>query len=630
MPHEPDQIVKTNLENASQKSFRTWRSPKSFQQRIIAAGFIVATLLLAFLLVMAYRANSSFVRWNILVAHTREILATLDKFSTDVKSSQIAAVDYYTNGSEQQVRVFEAAQTNARKTLVELRPLFSDNPTQLKNLDALSPLADQALHLLGKVIQLHRDGETGPDGLKSVNEEARKITPPLTKALADIISEENHLLETRTAEAGITATKARRLQVGGGISAVVLLIFIWLLFLRENSIRANVEGQLEDTNLQLEQRIAERTAELEKALQLVRKQNEEPFRLFVSNVHDYAILILDTTGNVVSWNIGAERIKGYRAEEIIGQNFSVFYTAEEVEQGKPALALKTAAEMGRAEGEGWRIRKDGSRLWANVSLTALRDERGELQGYGKVTRDMTERKRLEEEMRVRTAQLEIANKELEAFCYSVSHDLRAPLRAIDGFSQAVLQDCGEQLSSKGKEHLQRVCAATHRMGVLIDDLLNLSRITRAEMNFEMVDLSQLAYDIARELRAEDPGRKAEFLIANGLRAKGDPHLVHVALQNLIGNSWKFASKQELTRIEIGRKDSNGSSSFYITDNGAGFDPAHAERLFGAFQRLHSFSEFPGTGIGLATVQRIIHRHGGKIWAKAEVDRGATFYFTLQT
>ena len=504
MPHDPDQIVKTNAENASQNSIRTWRSPKSFQQRIIAAGFIIATLLLAFLFVMAYRANSSFVGWNNLVAHTREVLGTLEKFSTDVKSGQVAAVDYYANGSEQQVKVFEAAQADAHKTLVELRPQISDNPTQLKNLDTLSPLADQAMNLLGSVIQLHREGKTGPEGLKSVNEEARRITPPLVKALADMTSEENLLLETRTAEAGITATKARRLQVGGGISAVVLLIFICLLFLRENSIRANVEGKLEDTNSQLEQRIDQ------------------------------------------------------------------------------------------------------------------------------ITRDITERKRLEEGMRVRTAQLEIANKELEAFCYSVSHDLRAPLRGIDGFSQALLQDCGDQLSSQGKEYLKRVCAATHRMGVLIDDLLNLSRITRAEMSFETVDLSQMASAIAHDLRAEDPGRKAEFIIAQDLRTKGDPHLIQVVLQNLIGNSWKFASKQELTRIEIGRNDSNGSSSFYITDNGAGFDSAHADRLFGAFQRLHSVSEFPGTGVGLATVQRIVHRHGGKIWANAEVDRGATFHFTLQT
>jgi light-regulated signal transduction histidine kinase (bacteriophytochrome) len=168
------------------------------------------------------------------------------------------------------------------------------------------------------------------------------------------------------------------------------------------------------------------------------------------------------------------------------------------------------------------------------------------------------------------------------------------------------------------------------MGVLIDDLLNLSRITRAEMNFEMVDLSHKAYAIARELRAEDPGRKAEFVIANDLSVNGDSHLIQLVLQNLMGNSWKFASKKDLTRIEIGRNQTNGNSSFYVADNGAGFDPAHADRLFGAFQRLHSVSEFPGTGVGLATVQRIVHRHGGKIWAKAEVDRGATFYFTLHS
>jgi signal transduction histidine kinase len=499
-----DPIVSTKTDSALRESSRRWRSPKSFQQRMIAAGFITATLLLAFLFVMAYRANSSFLRWNSLVVHTREVLGTLDKYATDVKTSQIAAVDYYANGSEQQAKLFEASETDARKTLVELRPLLSDNPRQIRNLDTLSPLSDQALNLLGQVIQLHREGKTGPEGLKSVNEQAHAITPSLIKALADMTSEENSLLGTRTAEAGVTATKSRRLQVGGGIFAVVLLIFICSLFLRENSIRANVEAQLEDTNLQLEQRIDQ------------------------------------------------------------------------------------------------------------------------------VTRDITERKRLEEGMRVRTAQLEIANKELEAFCYSVSHDLRAPLRAIDGFSQAVLEDCGDQINGKGKEHLQRVRAASNRMGVLIDDLLNLSRITRTEMKFETVNISQLADEIARELRAEQPERKAEFVIAPGLLAKCDSHLVQVALQNLIGNSWKFSSKQEQTRIEIGYNNSNGSSSFYITDNGAGFDPAHAERLFGAFQRLHSVSEFPGTGIGLATVQRIINRHGGKIWAEAQVDRGATFYFTLQT
>lgn len=603
---------------------------ESYHQRFIAMGFLFATLLLTLLFVMVFRTNSSFVKWNNLAIHTREVLAVLERFSAGVRNSQIAAVDYYTNGSEQQVQVFEAAKLEAQKSLGQLRSLVVHNPAQLHNLDTLSPLAEQGLAILAKVIQARRDGKRGPEGLGAITEEAKKISPPLAKALSNMTTEENQLLVARSSEAAATASRARLLEVGGGIFAILLLISVYVLYSRENSIRARVEKKLEESNAQLEHRIGQRTGELEEALRLVRKHNEEPFRLFVTNVHDYAILILDTSGNVVSWNSGAERIKGYRAEEIIGQHFSQFYTPDAIAAGKPALALKSAGELGKYEDEGWRVRKDGSKFWANVSLTALHNEHGELRGFGKVTRDMTIPKRSEEDMRVRTAQLEIANKELEAFCYSVSHDLRAPLRGIDGFSQAVLQDCGDQLSPQGKEHLQRVCAATQRMGVLIDDLLNLSRITRSEMRHEPVDLSKIAYAIARDLRASEPHRSAEFIIARDLRAKGDPHLVQVVMQNLLGNSWKFTSKQPLARIEIGRLEDNGRSSFYVADNGAGFDPAHASRLFGAFQRLHSMSEFPGTGVGLATVQRIIHRHGGEIWAQAEVNQGATFYFTLQS
>src|SRR5579863_3818246 len=629
VPGEPQQQAAMKSNDSPRGTLAGWRPPKSFQQRMIATGFLLATVLLGIIFIMVYRTNSSFVRWNNLVVHTREVLGTLDKFSTAVKNGQVAAVDFYTSGSDQQVKVFGAARAEADKALAQMRPLISDNPTQVHNLDVLIPLADQGLAILAEIIQLRRDGKTGPDAMKPVSEKARKISPPLAKALADMISEENQLLGTRSAEAATAATRARRLQVGGGIIAIVLLISICTLFLRENSIRANVEGQLEQSNSQLELRIAERTEELEQALMLVRKHNEEPFRLFVSNVRDYAILILDKSGDVVSWNIGAERIKGYRAEEIIGHHFSTFYTQEDIVKGKPASALRIATEQGRYEDEGWRVRKNGSCFCANVSLTALRDESGELQGFGKVTRAMTVPNRSDGEMRVRSAQLETSNKELEAFCYSVSHDLRAPLRAIDGFSQAVLQDCEDQLSDRGKEHLQRVRAATVRMGTLIDDLLNLSRITRTELRAEPVNISQLAHAIARDLRAADPGRRADFVIAQDLQAQADPHLIQVALQNLISNSWKFTSKQPHARIEIGLNNSNGKSEFYVADNGAGFDPAYADRLFGAFQRLHTASEFPGTGVGLATVQRIIHRHGGEIWAKSELDHGATFYFTLQ-
>jgi len=235
---------------------------------------------------------------------------------------------------------------------------------------------------------------------------------------------------------------------------------------------------------------------------------------------------------------------------------------------------------------------------------------------------------LEQRVQERTAQLAAANKELEAFSYSVSHDLRAPLRSIDGFSLALLEDSAERLDEEGKDHLQRIRAATQRMGMLIDDLLNLSRVTRTEIHKETVNLSALVHAVAAGLQEAQPERKIDFRIENRLEANADARLVQVILENLLGNACKFTSKRTSPCIEFGQTRHNGSSAYFVRDNGAGFDAAYANRLFGAFQRLHGAAEFPGTGIGLATVQRIVRRHGGEIWAEGAVEKGATFYFTL--
>jgi len=237
---------------------------------------------------------------------------------------------------------------------------------------------------------------------------------------------------------------------------------------------------------------------------------------------------------------------------------------------------------------------------------------------------------LERRVIERTARLEALNRELEAFSYSVSHDLRAPLRSIDGFSQSLLEDYAGRLDDTGRDYLCRVRAASQRMAQLIDDLLNLSRITRAEIYREEVDLSALARSIVAELQKSQPERPVEFTIAPGLAAEGDARLLRIALENLLNNAWKFTSKHPAARIEFGAMEQEGQTVYFIRDDGAGFDMAYADKLFGAFQRLHTASEFPGTGIGLATVQRIIHRHGGCVWARGEVERGATFYFTLTT
>lgn len=235
---------------------------------------------------------------------------------------------------------------------------------------------------------------------------------------------------------------------------------------------------------------------------------------------------------------------------------------------------------------------------------------------------------LERRVRERTQELEAANKEMEAFAYSVSHDLRAPLRAIDGFSQALLEDYRDKVDAEGQDYLRRVRAASQRMAKLIDDLLHLSRLSRAPMNRQSVDLSVLAERVVSELRTVEPFRGVEVLIAPGVMAEGDPGLLEVVLKNLLSNAWKFTGKTSHARIEFGVTDHDGRPAFFVRDNGAGFDMAYADRLFGAFQRLHSEDEFPGTGIGLATVQRIIRRHGGRVWAEGAVGKGATFYFVL--
>jgi len=239
------------------------------------------------------------------------------------------------------------------------------------------------------------------------------------------------------------------------------------------------------------------------------------------------------------------------------------------------------------------------------------------------------RKRMDEELRERTRQLESANNELESFSYSVAHDLRAPLRAMDGFSKAVLDDYTDKLDDEGRDSLNRIRAASQRMGTLIDDLIKLSRISRIKIHCQQINLSALAESCVATLLAAEPDRLVEVVIQPDINLEADLNLMRIAMMNLLGNAWKFTRKSVKARIEMGVLDDNGQTVYFIRDNGAGFDQAHADKLFGAFQRLHSTEEFEGTGIGLATVRRIIHLHGGRVWAEGKTGEGATFYFTTE-
>jgi len=263
------------------------------------------------------------------------------------------------------------------------------------------------------------------------------------------------------------------------------------------------------------------------------------------------------------------------------------------------------------------------------ALTALREseahQRHLAEQLAEANRD------LEQRVADRTADLQAANQQLESFSYSVSHDLRAPLRAIGGFSEVLAADFASALGSEGQKHLDRVQAGVRRMGELIDGMLALSRVVKVEVHRTSVDLSALADEIVREIREAEPGRSAQLVVHRDMAVVGDRALLRAALANLIGNAWKFTSKRAQTRIEIGRRGEDGGQQvFFVRDNGAGFDMQQAEKLFGVYQRLHAQEEFPGTGVGLATVQRIVTRHGGRIWGQGQPNEGATFFFTLPT
>jgi PAS domain S-box-containing protein len=372
-----------------------------------------------------------------------------------------------------------------------------------------------------------------------------------------------------------------------------------------------------------------------------RKRAQEALRRLAAVVMDSndAITVHSLDGRITAWNRGAERMYGYGEAEALGMNI-----LDIVPEGKRPEAEAFIERLGRGEAveslETQRVTKDGRVLDVWLTVTALVDESGDPAALATTERDITERKRADEQIRAlnadleqrviaRTAELEAANEELKAFSRSVAHDLRSPLRSMDGFSQALLEDYADKLDEQGKDYLQRVRGAAQRMGHLLDDLLALSRVTRVEMRRGPVDLSALARTTAEEFRKQDPGRRAQFVIADGLVANGDPELLQVVLENLLGNAWKFTATHPEAKVEFGASPHQaGEPVYFVRDDGVGFDMAYADKLFGPFQRLHGTDEFPGSGIGLASVQRIIHRHGGRVWAEGAVEQGATFYFTL--
>ncbi|MDH5325159.1 MAG: PAS domain S-box protein [Gammaproteobacteria bacterium] len=369
-----------------------------------------------------------------------------------------------------------------------------------------------------------------------------------------------------------------------------------------------------------------------------KNQSQQKLQLHVAQT-PLAVIEWDTNFRVLDWNPAAEKIFGYNKQEAVGRHANSLILDAATIPAIDAVWQDLLSSRGGERSTNRNITKSGAYItceWYNTPLVA---DNGQIIGVTSIAQDITERINNEQELKVyrqhleelvakRTDALTHLNKELEAFSYSVSHDLRAPLRSIDGFSQALLEDYSHSFDDTASDYLNRVRAAAQRMSALIDDLLQLSRLTRSNMKNTSVNLSRIGEEICAKLTAEAPQRQAEVNIAPNMLTQGDEGLLRVVLDNLLNNAWKYTSREPITHIEFNQSRLNGDTVYFIRDNGAGFNMQYVDKLFSAFQRLHRSDDFEGNGIGLATVARIVHRHGGKVWAEGEVNKGATFYFTI--
>jgi len=348
--------------------------------------------------------------------------------------------------------------------------------------------------------------------------------------------------------------------------------------------------------------------------------------------------ITDEYGKLTYVNDKFCDLTGYQRHELLGNKYSILSSGQNDDDFYNTL-WQTISMGNIWHGEIENRRKNGSSYWIETTIVPFVNKQGEPYQYVGIQTDITERKQathelkeyqehLEEKVEERTHKLQIANSELESFCYSVSHDLRAPLRSIDGFSQALLEDYSANLDEQACNYLNRVCASSQRMGELIDDLLKLSKVVRSDMRASNVNLSLLATRVFEQLTEREPERKVDFSCASKCMVSGDERLLLAMFENLIGNAWKFTARTENARIEFGVEQEEQGGVYFVRDNGAGFDEKYKHKMFEPFQRLHSNEDYEGSGIGLATVQRIVRRHGGEVWAESATNNGATIYFTL--
>jgi PAS domain S-box-containing protein len=565
--------------------------------------FLLAIISLIMVVIVSRESQEQFHEATREVVHTREVLQKLGEISASLSEVESAARSFAISGKQSHLDPFFTAAKGVPPKVDELKVLLQADADALQSVSQVEPVIARHVKVMKDMVEL------GNKNLfRGISQ--RKLTDEGNKLMEEILTTFSTLEKTQRTKRGrqettlaVRAQKVTDVSLAGSVLAIGLVLTFGISALRAMHGRGKAQEKLDR---------------------------------FLGSMPD-ALVIVNAEGKIISCNARTAKLFGYSERELQGESMALL-VPERVRQTQRQYYANFFLERGERVAEMTLelcgLRKDGREFPVEISTRPLAAEKGLL--VTSAIRDITERKRVEKqiselnkELKDRAAELETANKELEAFSYSVSHDLRSPLQNIDSFSQILVEEYANRLDTDGREYVQRLRGSCQHMEEIIDALLALSNMTRHELMPENCDLTAVAKGIATELKQKDPDRLVDWVIAEGLNVEGDVRLLRVVLENLLGNAWKFTAKRPRARIEFGAlPQSNGARTYFVRDDGAGFDMARAEHLFSPFKRLHDQAQFRGTGIGLATVQRVIHRHRGKIWAEGAVDHGATFCFTL--
>jgi len=563
---------------------------------------LAGAMVLIAIAVISHRNGKALEQATQSFAHTHAVLEKLEQISAGLWEVESSARGFAISGKQSHLDPFYLAAREVPQEVTDLKELVHNDSAQLKAITGIEPVINQHLKIMEDLVALGDKSLFRSFGQRGLTDQGNTLMSQIDGTMDPLAESERARLGEQQSAMSARAADLTAINLSGSIFAVVLILACGAWAVR--------------------------------SLHQQSKAQEKLGRL-LGSMPD-ALVIIDAEGRIISSNARMEKLFGYTERELQGERMALLVPERfrQVQRQYYAGHLSGRAAGPADSAEMWGLHKDGREFPIEISTSPLNNDR--TLSVTSEIRDISERKKTEQqisklnrELERRARELEATNKELEAFSYSVSHDLRSPLQNIDSFSQILLDEYANRLNADGRDCVQRLRASCGHMEDIIEALLALSNMSRSELIVDQFDLTALANAVAADLKLKNPDRLVDWIIGENLTAEGDAQLMRVVLENLLGNAWKFTANRPRARIEFGAlPQSNGARTYFVRDDGAGFDMMRVKNLFAPFKRLHDQTEFKGTGIGLATVQRVINRHHGKIWAEGAENQGATFCFTL--